>query len=218
MQNDSKRLFFWFVSALVVVGGFLALIFLSSPSSGGPTGTLDPVTPDEWWRGNEKSTIYLVEYSDFQCPACASREPIVEDIIQEFGEHIKFVYRHFPLRSIHANAQAAAEAAEAAGLQGKFWEMHDLIFKNQTTWEKQTGSEAATSFSGYALELGLDIDQFLDDAASNSVEKAVDEDYDSGTRAGVNSTPTFFLNGEKINPGSYEEFRTLIRQTIEAAA
>ncbi len=218
MQNDSKRLFFWFVAALVVIGGFLAIMFASSSPSLNGDGTLDPVAEEEWWRGNKDSTIHLVEYSDFQCPACATRQPLIEDIIQEFGQHIKLVYRHFPLNSIHDNAQAAAEASEAAGRQGKFWEMHDLLFQNQAEWEKKSSTEAVATFTGYALDLGLDIDKFIDDAESGSVSKAVNEDYDSGIDAGVNSTPSFFLNGEKINPRNHEEFRTLIREAIEGTS
>lgn len=221
MNKESGRVLLWFLVAVIIVGAFLAMIFLTSGGGGGSgtSGTLStPITDDEWWRGNHDSKIILVEYSDFQCPACKSREPIIEDILGEFGSHIRFVYRHFPLRNIHGNAQLSAQASEAAGLQGKFWEMHDKIFENQDTWKDQSNSEAEASFTSYALTLGLDIDKFKNDLDSGTVEDAVDEDYESGISSGVNSTPTFFLNGTKLNPNTFDDFRASVREAVEAAS
>jgi len=178
--------------------------------------TMPEITDADWSKGNLESTIILVEYSDLQCPACKSREPLVEKLIQEFGNHIRFVYRHMPLSSMHKNAQKAAEATEAAGMQDKFWEMHDLLFEKQKDWSDLSNTDFIETLATYAEEIGLDLEQFNSDLESSEVEDAVDEDKEGAIDAGVNSTPTFFLNGSKINPKTYEEYRELIRQAIEA--
>jgi len=166
-------------------------------------------------KGNENSNVKFVEYSDLQCPACGAYYPIVKQIVKEFGDKISFEYRHFPLKSIHANAQAAAIAAEAAGLQGKFWEMHDILFERQKEWSGERGKNI---FSKYAKEIGIDVLKFESDIEFNeSIKNKVKDDFQSGINLKVNATPTFFLNGERMqNPRSYEEFRSIIQQFILA--
>ena len=155
----------------------------------------------------------LIEYSDFQCPACGVYYPIIKALQQEFGESIVFVYRNFPLRQIHANADLAARSAEAAGKQGKFWEMHDMIFENQKDWASQ--SNAKKSMIEYAQSLNLDAERFKTDLDSKEVKEKVNNDYLSGIQAKVNAVPTFFLNGTKLqNPESYEEFKKLLEEAI----
>ena len=174
------------------------------------------VTDADWSKGNTESTVVLLEYSDLQCPACKAREPIVEKLLEEFGNHIRFVYRHRPLNSIHGNAQLAAQATEAAGLQGKFWEMHDLLFEKQSDWSGLSKPELIAAFTEYAEELTLDVAKFQENLESSEVEDLVNEDSDGADDAGINSTPSFFLNGEVINPKTYEEYREAIQQAIEA--
>lgn len=214
MSQDAKRIIKWLVVGLIIIGSFVAIIFANQSSS--TVGTLGPVGSNEWSKGPLDAKVTLVEYSDFQCPACAARKPLVENLINEFGNYMRFVYRYFPLSTIHKNAQISSQAAEAAGLQGKFWEMHDLLFENQTAWANQGSEEAQQTFIGYAAQLGLDGEKFKTDLNSNAVEDAVNEDYDSGNAAGVTGTPTFFLNGVAIKPGTYDEFRSLVREKIEA--
>lgn len=214
-----KRILGWSIAIVVIVGSFLAMIFAGGgPENNSPAEDngkhIDKVSANEWVKGNAESTIELVEYSDFQCPACAAREPLVKALVSEFGSHIKFVYRNFPLRGLHPNADISAQAAEAAGLQGKFWEMHDKIFDNQNQWAKLPNEDAKNLFAGYAQELGLDADQFASDIESGDVKDAVQEDLDSGEDAGVDSTPSFFLNGTYIHPADEDEFRSLIRNAI----
>ncbi|MBI4232538.1 DsbA family protein [Candidatus Peregrinibacteria bacterium] len=217
MTKESKSILTWLIIALVLIGTFLVIIF-ANQSGNGTTNVLGTEVADgEWIKGNPDAKVTLVEYSDFQCPACKSRETIVKSLIGEFGNHIKFVYRHFPLQSIHANAHLAARASEAAGIQGKFWEMHDAIFNNQETWEGLSNASAEELFTSYAEELGLDIDKFSSDIDSSEVRDAVDADYASGEEAKVAGTPTFFLNGKEIKPNSYEDYRALIRTAIEQA-
>ena len=128
------------------------------------------------------------------------------------GAQVQFAYRHFPL-SQHKNAKLAATVAEAAGKQGKFWEMHDLIFQNQSDWSEE--KNAAVIFAKYAQEVGLDLAKFQTDIASEEIKAKIENDYKSGVKAGVNSTPSFFLNGEKItNPRNYDEFKNAILQAL----
>lgn len=168
-----------------------------------------PVTEVDWIAGNASSTVTLVEYSDFQCPACASYHPVVKKLLEEKGENFRLVYRHFPLISIHMNADLAAKAAEAAGKQGKFWQMSDKLFTTQVEWS--TDRAAVTKFTAYAAELGLDTKQFASDLEDRIISKKINDDYKGGRDAGVLGTPTFFLNGKQIqNPQSYEAFAALI--------
>lgn len=170
---------------------------------------------NEWVKGNANATITLVEYSDFQCPACDYYYPFVKKLEEEFGAEIKIVYRQFPLTTIHANALIAAYASEAAGIQGKFWEMHDKLFENQSQWSLD--SEPFTVFLKYAIEIGLDTKQFKTDILSQAVADSVKSDVQSGLDMGLNSTPSFFLNGEKIkNLSSYEEFSQPVKEAVES--
>lgn len=177
------------------------------------TQTVEPVSDFDWVKGGKGAKVSLIEYSDLQCPACAAYYPAVKQLTEEFGGSVLFVYRHFPLRTIHFNSQLASQATEAAGLQGKFWEMHDLLFENQEKWAKE--NDPKVLFEKYAEELGLNLDQFREDLISDKVKQEIEKDYQSGLNAKVNATPTFFLNGAKIpNPGSFEEFKSIIEKEI----
>ena len=130
---------------------------------------------------------------------------------KDFGDNLAIVYRHFPLRQIHKNAEMSALSAEAAGKQNKFWEMHDMIFENQKNWEND--KNAKDIFIGYAKELGLNFEQFKNDLGSKELEQKIEADYQSGVKAGVNHTPTFFLNGKEIqNFRSYDEFKVIVSE------
>lgn len=207
----SKRFILW-SGAIAVV---LLVLFLigRGPSQINSTGKLLAVSAEDITKGPADASVTLIEYSDFQCPACAAYYPLLKQLNQDFEGQIKFVYRHFPLMQIHANAELAAKAAEAAGLQGKFWEMHDMIFENQKSWA--SSANAAVIFAGYAVSLGLDSEKFATDINSTEVKQKVLRDYQSGLKAGVNGTPTFFINGEKIaNPRGYDEFKALINSYL----
>lgn len=160
--------------------------------------------------------MVLVEYLDFECEACGAYYPIVKQMEEEFGDRVTFVARYFPLPG-HKNGLPAALAVEAASRQGKFWEMHNLMFDRQKDWgEKQV--ETPEVFEGFALELGLNMEQFKADVASEEVLARVMRDMEEGRQAGANSTPTFFLNGMKIqNPQSPEAFRALLQSQVDKA-
>jgi protein-disulfide isomerase len=139
--------------------------------------------------------VTVVEYGDFECPFCGRAEPVVRELLSEFGD-VRYVWRHLPLSDVHANAQFAAEAAEAASDQGAFWEMHDLMFTHQDALTPK-------DLVSYAAELGLDVEQFASDLASHAGAARVAEDVDSADLSGVSGTPTFFVNGKR-HQGAYD--------------
>lgn len=172
------------------------------------------VASDDWIKGNPEASVTLIEYADFQCPACASYHPIVKQLTSEFPDDLRVVFRHFPLVNIHPNAMSAAKAAEAAGAQGKFWEMHDLLFEKQAQWSNERSPQGI--FEEFAAELGLDIDQFKGDYNSSEVETSITTDIAVGNNTGINATPTFILNGVIIHaPRSVDDFRVLIENELE---
>ena len=143
-------------------------------------------------QGSEGAPVTLVEYGDYECPHCRQVEPIVAELRSRFGDRLRYVFRHFPISATHPDAQLAAEAAEAAAAQGKFWEMHDLLFENQGDLDEEHLEE-------YATELGLDTERFRRELATHEHAARVREDFMSGVRSGANGTPTFFLNGVRYD-------------------
>lgn len=157
---------------------------------------------------NTSAKIILTEYSDYQCPACAYFHPIVDSLKANYGDELKVEYKDFPLNS-HQFAALAARAAEAAKNQDKFLQMHNKLFENQQQW---SSGNAEARFIGYAKDIGLDIEQFKADLNAAETQKAVMEEKQEGIQMGVNSTPTFYINGEKVqqNPPTFEDFKALI--------
>jgi protein-disulfide isomerase len=147
-------------------------------------------------QGPADAPLTLIEYGDYQCPYCGRAYPIVKEVQERLGDRLRFVFRNFPLTTAHPRAEVAAEAAEAAGAQGRFWEMHDHLFENQS----RLGDEDLHS---YAEELGLDVDRFDHELAEHTYAGRVHEDFIGGVRSGVNGTPTFYVNGQR-HDGSYE--------------
>ena len=206
----------WLLVLLIIVAAVYGLykVAMRPPSVSGPTGGRGAeVTADDWRRGPAEAGAVLLEYSDFQCPACRFYEPWLQKLSGDFNTDLAVVYRHFPLRQTHLNADWSARAAEAAGRQGQFWEMHDLLFERQDDWAERLN--AKTLFVTYADELKLDAIKFKRDLNSSLTKTAVEADYQNGLLARVDGTPAFFLNGQRIaSPNSYEAFAGLIRQTI----
>jgi len=150
----------------------------------------DPVDPDhDHIRGPADALVTLVEYGDLECPYCGQAEPVVRELLSDFGD-LRYVWRHLPLTDVHPHAQLAAEATEAAGLQGAFWDMHDLLFEHQDALQ-------AKDLLRYASELGLDVDRFADDLRRHAGAPRVASDADSADLSGVTGTPTFFVNGRR---------------------
>lgn len=155
-----------------------------------------------------EAKVTIIKYSDYQCPACKSFVPIEEKLKEEYGSDIEIITKHFPLR-MHEYAQLSARAVEAAREQGKYHEMHQLIFEGQEQWAR---GNAEGIFIGYAKSLDLDMDKFMDDLNSADIQKKVMADKKEGLELEVNSTPTFFINGDKIdqNPRTYAAFKSIV--------
>jgi protein-disulfide isomerase len=149
-----------------------------------------PVSENDHMQGSSAARIELVEYGDYQCPYCGAAYPIIKNIQAQLGGDLKFIFRNFPLDKIHPQATMAAVASEAAALQGKYWEMHDLLFENQKKLNY-------SSLLKYATQLDLDIARFEMDIAKPEYTEKVKDSFYSGMRSGVNATPTFFINNEK---------------------
>ena len=197
--------------ALTVVGLF---VLISKNGSGPVSGALTAaVAESDHSKGEAASTATLVEYSDFQCPACGAWEPVLRELLVGYGGRVRFVYRHFPLPQ-HQNANPAAYASEAAALQGKFWEMHDLIFDHQKEWLESATARA--QFMDMARSLGLDMKKFEADMDSDAVKTRVSADATSGREANVNATPTFFVNGNKVQPRNPDELRALLDAALKS--
>ena len=164
-------------------------------------------------KGAGNKGVTLVEYGDFQCPFCAQYYPTLEQVIAEYGDDITFQFRHFPLTNIHQNAFAASRAAEAAGLQDKFFDMYGLLYQNQNAWS--TTNSPQTTFEGYAQRLNLDVEKFKTDYASSEVNGAILADSQAGAKLDVQSTPTFILNGKSVQiANNFEAFKKAIDSEI----
>ena len=146
--------------------------------------------------GSPTAAVTVEEFADFQCGACASVHTIVKNVQAAYGSRIKFVYRHFPLTQMHKNAYDASVAAEAAGQQGKFWDMQNQLFSNQKSWENSTS--ARDIFEGYAQNIGLDVEKFKTDMLGMATKSRVDADIQRGRALGVSSTPTIYINGVSV--------------------
>lgn len=159
------------------------------------------IRPDDHFQGPPDAAVTLLEYGDYECPYCGEAHPVVKQLQRAVGDNMRFVFRNFPLTSVHPLAEEAAEAAEAAGAQGKFWEMHDRLYEHQNEL-------APPQLIAYARRLSLDTGKFEDELSRHVYMPRVREDFMGGVRGGVNGTPTFFINGVRHDE-SYD-FKTLL--------
>jgi protein-disulfide isomerase len=208
---------------VVLVAAVVAAGFLSSkvaPAQANFNATIvPPVTSADWTRGDATSTVSVIEYGDFQCPACGAYEPIMEQLTAQYGSNVLFVFRNFPLFQLHQDAMISAQAAEAAGLQGKYWEMHDLLYAKQGEWSlAPADTVVAKYFDVYAASIGLSVAKFDADISSAVVKAKVQHDLDTGNAAQVDHTPTFFVNLTQIpNPQSAAEFKSVIDAALASS-
>jgi protein-disulfide isomerase len=204
----NKRVILIVIGIIVAVAGFL---YFTRPAEE------VKADPSNHTSGNGSTGVVLMEYGDFQCPACAQYFPILAQVKEKYKDHITFQFRHFPLESIHKNARAASRAAEAAGRQGKFWEMHDLLYQNQTAW--QEASDPLSVFEGYAQAAGVqDLEKFKVEMRGADVNAVINADLNLGRELGASSTPTFVLDGKRLeeNPSpSLEAFSLILDQAIK---
>lgn len=207
---------FWIILGVVVAG--LALLFVfNKPAENNKdtfTGDAKTIQTDDHVIKAPKEKVVLIEYADFQCPSCAAVYPILKELKVKYKENVTFVFRHLPLIQIHPNAFAAARAAEAASNQGKFWEMHNQLFETQNSWG-QLSTNQQKVFESYAEDLGLDMTKFKADYASEAVAARINRDVSSATQFSATGTPTFILNGDKIeNPRDKSGYESLIDDAI----
>ena len=208
---------FWAIVAIIVVI-FGGILIFKGDKANAPTGTNNKVQPTSHTLGAGTTGVTLQEYGDYECPFCSQFYPIVKQVTSDYGDKIKFQFSHLPLLQIHPNAFAAARAAEAAGKQGKFWEMHDMLYQNQNSWA--SASNPQPTFDSYAQQLGLNTAQFKKDAASSQVNDAINADINKFNTLGYEeSTPTFILDGKKVTVGyDVNAFKKLIDAEIAKKA
>jgi protein-disulfide isomerase len=222
----SKKTWIIFVAVCVVVLG--GLIYLSGKNkidvSNVDISKVQPANEQsgqiaDHVFGKADSKVMLVEYGDYQCPGCGSAYPTLKALSEKYKDQMAFVFRNFPLTTIHPNARAAAATAEAAGLQGKFWEMHDRLYESQSQWQNLSGNERTDFFTGYASDLGLNVDTFKTDLSGANVNQKISFDQAVGKKAKVSATPTIYLNGKQINQdtwGDQAKFDKAIEDELKA--
>lgn len=217
---------------VLVVIGFIVLVVIIAVIAGFSSGGIQkaantfnatqtaPITSADHTKGPASAKVTLIEYGDFQCPACGAYEPLVEQLEKEYDGRVEFVFRNFPLYQIHQDAMIAAYAAEAANLQGKYWEMHDKLYATQNDWAQDPADKVvADYFNGYAQSLGLNVQKFDSDIDSQTVKDRVQRDLDSGNTAQVDHTPTFFVNLTQIqNPTSLQDFESTLNAALGATS
>jgi protein-disulfide isomerase len=202
--SSETKLFLGIIGATILIIG-IAVFAFSRPQK--PITKEELVPPTAQTRGNPDASVYLVEFSDFKCPSCGDAKPIVDALVSKYQDRLLFVYRYFPLDQ-HPFAEMAAEAAAAAGAQGKFWEMYDLLFQNQDVLSQEKMYELAQG-------LGLDMDRFDQELQDGTYRDTVLADKNEGIRLGINETPTFFLNGYKLQLTSLSDIQTEVEKLMQ---
>ncbi len=198
----------WIIFSVVTIG-ILAFLVIFSSKSGLDVSKVDANATQsanaqdgniaDHVFGKLGGKVTLIEYGDYQCPACGTVHSTIRPIVELYKDKLQFVFRNFPLTSIHPNGKAAAAVVEAAGLQGKFWEMHNKIYESQEAWSNLSGTERTNFFDGYAKDLDLNVKKFDTDIASKDVNDKIAYDAAIGFKIGVDATPTFYLNGKKLD-------------------
>ena len=184
--------------------------FVSAPADPVAEGSALDITDKDWVKGKSDAPVTLIEYTDFQCPACGAYYPIVKQLSDEMGDQLRLVVRHYPLVTIHKNALSGSRAAEAAGRQGKYWDMYDLLFAHQAEWSLAE-DPLKSILPAYAGQIGLDVDKFRADMVDPTLDNKITADRQTGNDLKITGTPSFFLNGKLIkNPTSIEDFKKVI--------
>lgn len=226
----------WIIFIVIVVGLLAALVIASRNAN--PPIDVSNVNENSILKataasgniadnvyGNASSKVILVEYGDIECPACGSAHPNIRAITEQYKDQIAFVFRNFPLTTIHPNALAGAAAVQAAGLQGKYWDMNNYLYEHQNDWVSLTGSAVTTALVSYAKDLGLDTAKFTTDLSSTSISQKISFDQALGNKLKVNSTPTIYLNGVQlsddvvsdIQQNKGDKLRTMINDDLKTA-
>ncbi len=211
---------FWIVLSIVVLGLIGIFVFTGKEDTATTfTGDAKQVQKDDHFRNGSDKKVTLIEYGDFQCPSCGAYYPLLKELEEEYKDLVNFGFRHYPIISIHPNAFSAARASEAASNQGKFFEMHDKLYETQSAWGQISTNQQAL-FESYAQELGLDMTKFKADYTSEAVATRINRDMSSAKQFNISGTPTFILNGNKIEVPGYEDeagFKKILNDAIKKA-
>ena len=214
-----KKIAMWLGIIAVSIAGLAGLVVLADRSSGSSqqapveSANFPKINENDIVLGDPKAKVTLTEYADFQCPACASYNPVTNQLLEEYKGKAKLVYRFFPLKSIHKNALISGQAAYGAWKLGKFSEMKDMLYDNQKDWENL--GDPREIFEGYASTIGLDIEKFTTIMNSDGAKNAVEAGEKEAIGLGLNSTPTFFIGNKRFSPQGFEDFKKLIEEEIE---
>ncbi len=203
MTSETKIFLGIILTTILIIGG--GMVLMTRPAPTYDLKTLAPATA--WATGSATPKATLVEFSDYQCPACKAFEPTIESMLAKYATTLRFVYREFPLAQ-HPFGQKAAIAAEAAGAQGKFWEYHTALFPQQDSFSDEF-------FVKLATDLGLNVDKFKTDLENKDIKKRVDDDVAFGNTIGISATPTFFLDGKKLNLQNYTDLETAVAGAVK---
>lgn len=199
---------------IIVIVGFFVLTTPKPPTKN-KDGTTANAAVSDHIEGKGGKKVTLVEYGDYQCPACGAYHPILKTLFDKYQSDIYFQFRNNPLETLHQNARAGARAAEAASIQGKFWEMHDALYENQKAWE--SASDPLVYYTEYAKQVGVaDLTKFATDYRSATVNNIINADLEAGKQYSITGTPTFILDGKKLenNPNSADAFNKIIDAEI----
>lgn len=200
MSKEAKILIA--IAAVVLIGGVLLAIYANPrpQEAGKPVDEKSLVRDTSHMTGKVGAKVTVVEFGDYQCPGCGAAYPIMKEVLKQYGsnENFNFVFRNFPLESIHPNARVGAEAAEAAAAQGKFWEMHDMLYEKQSDWT--TSDDPVSKFVTYASAIGADPDKLKQSVSQHLSTDVIDSDLKDGNSVQVQGTPTFFINGTLFAP------------------
>lgn len=181
---------------ILIALGFFGFVWFKGSSTNNVSNPGKVGEYSAYTKGKDEAKVKITEYADFQCPACGAMHPIVSDLLNKYPNDVQLTFKHFPLSQIHPNAIIAAKAAEAAGKQGKFFEMYDEIFETQSEWSKSY--KAQEFFIGYAEKIGLNVEQFKVDLKNAQISDKIKSDYAEGVKLQVQGTPSFFVNGVKL--------------------
>ena len=213
----------WIIFTIVTVGILALLVLVSKNSQNTDLGDVDVYAVQtandnngqigDHVYGKEDSKVTLINYGDFQCGHCASANPIIRGVVEKYKDNMKFIFRNFIL-SYNTNSRAASAAAEAAGFQDKYWEMHDLIYESQSSWSSLGAEDRTIFFNSLAEKLDLDINEFKEDMSSDAVVSKTNYDSSLGRKSGVGGTPTFYLNGEELDSSIWSDEEALAQRIV----
>ncbi len=213
MTKETKWLGIILIGTLLLLFGGIFLLTRDNSSKAVVGVTVSQIDYSKGQKtGSDSAKVKLVEFSDFECPACSVVEPYVKQLIATYPNQVQFIYRHFPL-SQHTHSRVAAASAEAAGEQGKFWEMHDKLFETQTQWSAM--SDATPFFMDLVKQLGLDEDKVKKALEENTFKSKIDSDIAEAERLDVRSTPTFFVNGRKLTLKSFDDLSIAVAEELK---